>query len=197
MRKILSCAALGAALLAPAFAHAASDDSGLHPVVGVFLTGGGSKTVTVQYTNGDDYTMRAGQLFQLYGGVEYRVPDSGVAVQVNVGYHFDSAGGSNGDVRFTRYPVEAIALYQLAPQWRLGVGVRDATSAKLHGSGAANGIDANFNASLGAIVQAEWLPTPRWGVQLRYVHETYKLKDSTEDLRISGNHVGLGTAYYF
>jgi hypothetical protein len=197
MTKILSCAVLGAALLAPAFAHAASDDSGLHPVVGVFLTGGGSKTVTVQYTNGDDYTMRAGQLFQLYGGVEYRVPDSGVAVQVNVGYHFDSAGGSNGDVRFTRYPVEAIALYQLAPQWRLGVGVRDATSAKLHGSGAANGIDANFNASLGAIVQAEWLPTPRWGVQLRYVHETYKLKDSTEDLRISGNHVGLGTAYYF
>ena len=40
---------------------------------------------------------------------------------------------------------------------------------------------------------AEWLITPSMGLQLRYVHEKYKLDGTT----IDGSHGGLGFNYYF
>lgn len=197
MKTSILGAALAAALLAPGFAHAAADEGGLHGVVGMNLTGRGGDFATVYYTNGETYTLRAGQLFHLYGGLEYRLPDSGFALQANVGYHFDQAGGDNGDLRFSRVPVELIGLYKVAPSWRLGLGLRDATDARLHSSGATAMGDYRFKASVGEILQLEYLVSPSLGLDMRYVHEIYRLDGGGPGTSINGSHFGLGLAGYF
>ena len=53
--------------------------------------------------------------------------------------------------------------------------------------------DYDFKSSLGGLVMGEWLVTPHMGLQLRYVHETFRLDGISYD----GSHGGVGFNYYF
>ena len=200
MKQIIALAALAASALAPTLAHAGLDsDNPVHPLVGIALTGGGDKLASVEFTNGDSRSVTAGGLVQLSGGVEYHERGAPWGVQATIGYHFDNTSARNGDQRFDRFPIELIALYNVAPKFRLGVGARYAAGAKLHTDGAGTvdngngGGDFNFKSQIGGILMGEWLITPSMGVQLRYVHETYKFNG----VSIDGSHGGLGFNYYF
>ena len=74
------------------------------------------------------------------------------------------------------------------PQLRLGVGARDAASAKFKSSGAGDVGDFSFKSQIAPMLMGEWLITPSRGVQVRYVHATYK---------IDGRHAGLGLNDHF
>ena len=112
------------------------------------------------------------------------------------------AGLDNGNQRFSRWPLEAIALYSVAPQFRLGIGARYASSAKFTSDGAGYVGNADFSSRLGAVFMGEWLITPSMGLQLRYVNEKYKVDgiDNNGDpvrATIDGSHGGIGFNYYF
>jgi hypothetical protein len=81
----------------------------------------------------------------------------------------------------------------VAPKFRLGVGARYASSPKFTSDGAGYVGNADLKAQVGGILMGEWLFLPSMGVQLRYVHETYKL----DGISIDGSHGGLGFNYYF
>jgi hypothetical protein len=194
MKQIIALAALAASALAPTLAHAGLDSGNpVHPLVGIAITGGGDKLSTVDYTNGDSQDITAGGLVQLYGGVEFHQPGSPFAVQATFGYHVDSTHARNGNQQFSRWPIEAIALFNVAPKFRLGVGARYASSPKFTSDGAGHVGNADLKAQVGGILMGEWLFLPSMGVQLRYVHETYKL----DGISIDGSHGGLGFNYYF
>jgi hypothetical protein len=203
MKPIITSLALAAAALAPTLAHAGLDNGNpIHPLVGIAITGGGDKLSSVEYTNGDTVDITAGGLVQIYGGVEYHEKGSPFGFQGTFGYHVDSAGARNGNQRFQRWPLEAIALYNVAPQFRLGIGARYASSAKFTSDGAGYVGNADFSSRLGAIFMGEWLITPSMGLQLRYVNEKYKVDgyDSNGDpvrATIDGSHGGIGFNYYF
>lgn len=210
MKQLIAPLALAAAALAPTLAHAGLDsDNPLHPLVGIALTGGGDKLSSVEYENGTSSDVTAGGLVQLYGGVEFHQKDSPFGFQATFGYHVDNNSASNGSQRFQRWPIEAIALFNVAPKFRLGVGARYASSPKFTSDGAGYVGNADFKAHVGAIVMGEWLITPSMGLQLRYVHETYKIggscyygSDGNIDLcqapvTIDGSHGGVGFNYYF
>ncbi len=195
MKQTIALAALALSALAPTLAHAGLDSGNpLHPLVGIALTGGGDKLASVNYTNGDSQDITAGGLVQLYGGVEFHEQGSPFAVQATVGYHVDSTHARNGREQFTRWPIEAIGLYNVTPKFRLGAGVRYASSPKFTSDGAAAYVgNADLKAQVGGILMGEWLFTPSMGVQVRYVHETYKLDGDS----IDGSHGGVGFNYYF
>ena len=194
MKHITLVAALAAATLAPTLAQAAMDTSNpVHPLLGIALTGGGDKIASVEFQNGGSRDITAGGLVQVWGGVEYREQDSPFAVQGTIGYHFDNTSADNGSQRFERFPIELIALYSVTPHARVGVGARYAMSAKFKSSGAGDVGDFNFKSQLAPLLMGEWLITPSWGVQVRYVHETYKLNG----VSIDGSHGGVGLNYYF
>jgi hypothetical protein len=187
-------AALAATALVPTLAHAGLDTANpVHPLIGVALTGGGDKLASVEFEHGGSRDITAGGLVQVWGGVEYHEQGSPFAVQGTFGYHVDSTNADNGSQRFERFPLELIALYTLAPKFRLGVGARYATSAKFRSSGAGDVGDANFKSQIAPLFMGEWLITPSVGVQLRYVHETFKL----DGVSIDGSHGGVGVNYYF
>lgn len=204
MNRILAPLALAAAALVPTLAHAGLEsDNPVHPLVGVAITGGGDKLASVQYEDGYSKDIDAGGLLDVYGGIEFHEKDSPFGFQATIGYHFDNTSARNGNQRFSRVPFEAIALYNLAPRWRIGVGARFASDAKFRSSGAGDVGNEDFKSQLGAVVLGEWLITPSMGLQLRYVHETYKgdvydfSDDSVHRHTFDGSHGGIGFNYYF
>jgi len=185
---------LAAALcLACATTHAAD---GFKPLLGVSLTGGGKTLLSVEMENGDTQRVSSGGLVHLFGGFEFRAPDSPLTFQANVGYHVDDIGASNGDASFSRVPLELLAFWNTADNFRLGGGVRKATGAKFRSSGAADVGDFNMRTSVGFVLQAEYLFGQHHSLFVRYVDEKYKSSLLT-DGEVSGNHGGLGYAFRF
>lgn len=178
-----------AALCAVAAAHA--DVAGF---AGLGITGGGDKLATVEYTNGDTQNINSGGLVEFRGGAEYRAPNQPWAVQASIGYHVDRTAARNGDITFSRWPIELIGLWSAAPNVRLGAGLRYATNARLSSSGASYIGNYDMSASTGAIVEAEYLFTPHMGLAARYVSERYKFDNGVS---VDGNHVGVHFSYYF
>ena len=194
MKQIIAMTALAAAAIVPTLAHAGLDTANpVHPLIGLALTGGGDKLSSVEFSDGGSRDITAGGLVQIWAGVEYHEQGSPFAFQGTFGYHFDNTSADNGSQRFERFPLELIALYSFDPKFRLGIGARYATSAKFRSSGAGDVGDFNFKSQLAPMLMGEWLINPSVGLQLRYVHETYKING----VSIDGSHGGVGVNYYF
>ncbi len=181
-----------AAIAALAFAAPSHALEGFKPMVGAAVTGGGETLVTVIFTDGTSQKVQSGGLLQFFGGFEYQAPESPFAIQANLGYHVDDTTAKNGSVKFSRFPIEVLGLYQFNETFRLGLGLRKATSAKLSSSGATFVGNAKFTADTGLILQGEYLMGAT-SVYLRYVSEDYKIGSGS----VSGKHVGLGASYRF
>jgi hypothetical protein len=211
--------ALAIASLAPTLSHAQSTPSDVpdvaftapafrvSPMIGAFLTGGGEKLATLEYTDGSSQDVTTGGLLDLHAGLELR-PRGPFAVQGTVGYHVSIAGARNGDVTFSRVPIELIGLFEFAPHWRFGLGARYDTNVKLSSSGAASGVGAQeFDNAFGGVAEVEWMVTRRMGIVLRYVNESYRYSytyvNSDNDqitvghARVDGSHGGLGLDFHF
>lgn len=203
MKHIIAPLAIAAAALAPTLAHAGLDsDNPIHPLIGLALTGGGDKLASVDYSNGGSKDITAGGLVQIYGGLEYHEKGSPFGFQGTIGYHFDNTSADNGNQRFQRWPIEGIALFNVAQQFRLGLGARYAAAAKFTSDGAGYVGNADFKSRLGAIFMGEWLITPSMGLQLRYVSEKYRVDGVDNNgvpirATIDGSHGGIGFNYYF
>ena len=179
-----------------ATAGSALAQSNFRPFLGMGITSGGEKLVTVQWTNGESTNIKTGGMIDFRGGVEYRTPGSNFAFQGSVGYFFDQANGSNGKVSFTRFPFEALGLFNLNDNVRLGGGARFTSGAKFSGTGAASNLGTvNFDVSPGVVVEGEYLARGAYGVSLRYVAEKYK--PTNGGASVDGNHIGIRFNAYF
>jgi hypothetical protein len=159
----------------------------INPFVGFGYTFGGDKLATAVYTDGDSASIRAGQGFQINGGLEFLVSSS-VSATASVGYHVDRTSANNGSLKFERVPVELMGHYKLNNQFRVGAGVRFVSSATFSGSGVVSTEDVEFDSTTGAVIQGEYFFSPALSLIVRGVSEKYKLdgQGSTD-----GSHVGV------
>lgn len=193
MKKTILAAAL--AIGATFGAHAADAASPVRFLMGAGLTFGGDTLATVTFSDGRSEDIRGGGLVHLYAGGDFRVTDV-LSLQATVGYHVDdSSAASNGGVRFTRMPVDLLALYHVNDHVRLGAGVQFVNGPTLKGSGVASNVHIEFNNTTGAIVEAEYLFSPHMGAKLRYVGETFE--PTRGGPQAKGDHLGLMFSYYF
>jgi len=161
-------------------------------VLGLGLTGGGDTLATVVYTDGSTDSIKGGGLVHVYGGAEFRLGTQ-VTMQATVGYHVDeTSGGSDGSLRFSRYPIELLAHYHVTPQVKLGGGARIVNSAKIDSRGVLSGARFDFDSTVGAVIEGEWMVSPSIGLKLRYVSEKYKALGVSAD----GNHAGFYFSWY-
>ncbi|WP_073212947.1 outer membrane beta-barrel protein [Massilia sp. CF038] len=196
MKKIILSTAVAFGSLNAAQAQTAPQANPMRFFVGMGLTAGGDKMSTVEYTDGTSADIRAGNLLAFVGGIDYQVtPD--FSFQGSIGYHFDSADATNGSQRFSRFPVELLAYYHVAQQWRIGGGARYSTNARFSSSGAAEVGDTDLDSKVAGIVEAEYMPSAHWGVKLRYVKEEFKISRGTRSHVYKGDHVGVFGNYYF
>jgi len=194
MKKFAALIALAIASTGVAQAQAPAEDNGVRFFLGAGLTAGGDKLVKLEFTDGTDSTVTAGGLVQLTGGVDYRI-NSDFSLQTSINYHVSDATASDGSVKFTRMPIELIGYYNVTPEWRIGAGARYVSSAKLSASGNAGHGHVDFDNTVGALVEAEYMFSPKAGVKFRYVAEKYKVSITKE--KVDGNHFGAMFNYYF
>jgi hypothetical protein len=164
-------------------------------VAGLGFTGGGDEIATAYYTDGKSTRLHAGGGVQFYLGGDWKVSEE-VALQVNAGIHTDESDpASNGKLEFRRFPIELLGYYTPNAEWRIGGGARLITNAKLAGSGAAGGYDDKFDASVGAVLEAEYMTSKNFGIKFRAVKERYTLSGTS--LKFKGDHLGLLANFYF
>jgi opacity protein-like surface antigen len=192
MQKLLIGAVLG--VCATFSAQAADAAAPFKFVLGAGLTFGGDTLANVTYTDGTTDSIKAGGLFALYGGGEFRVGDA-VSLQATIGYHVDDTkAASNGSVKFSRYPVDLLAYYHLNDKFRLGAGAQFVNSPKLDGSGVASNINMSFESTTGVVLEGEYLFNPKMGLKVRAVTE--KFKPTGSSVSTNGNHVGVMFNFY-
>ena len=154
----------------------------MHPLVGIAITGGGDKLSSVEYTNGDSQDITAGGLVQFYGGVEYHEKGSPFGFQATIGYHVDSTSARNGHAEVRALAARSdrpVQRRRRSSAWASARATR--CRAKFTSDGAGYVGNGDFKSQLGGMVMAEWLITPSMGLQLRYVHEKYKLDGVATD----------------
>ncbi len=172
---------------------AANASEGVRFFLGLDAGGGGDTLATVHYTNGHDQSIKAGGGVQIKGGIDYPI-GSAAALRASVGYHYHTTAASNGDVTFSRWPLEVLGMWKLSDSFRLGAGVRYATNAKLTSSGAASNLGSlTLKGKAGVVLEGEYLYGTQVGIALRFVGDKYKVGNTS----VSGNHVALGLNYYF
>jgi long-subunit fatty acid transport protein len=195
--RVFACLVAGAAsVCAPAMAEESASPWQLVGSVGVGF--GGDSLAKGEYSSGTDFSIRAGSGLTLAVGAAYQVTPKW-AVQSTVGYQFDTTNASDGEIDFTRYPVELLGFYTLNDRWRLGAGLRSATSATLGVSGAGYRFSSGekFKSGLGQILEVQYFmgESKRFALSGRYVLEEFESKQNGRT--VSGNHIGLmGTFYY-
>ena len=152
------------------------------------IGGGGSDLVEVMLSDGSTQTLSAGDGVSFAIGVMCTplwVGDSvGVGLTATAGYKYWSVGASNGDISIGRAPL-TLALHvlpRLSPRWFLlgRGGLQKEVDVHISSSGAAAGIDASPEASLGGFGEAGFYrlsdtATQDWGWSLtfRYTKLTY------------------------
>ncbi|HEX7507575.1 MAG TPA: hypothetical protein VF550_12430, partial [Polyangia bacterium] len=119
--------------------------TGFH--IGSGISFGGDDLVTAYYKNGDRNTMSAGSGLSLYiGGMvtPFWIDDfAGFGAIGSIGWKYDSVGGTNADVSFSRFP-SVLALQALIRAWEHGYltiagGASKEFNAQIAGSGDLSG----------------------------------------------------------
>jgi len=197
MKKTI--AVLAATLLMAGAAHAQAQRPGaaVRPFVGFGLTFGGDKLESFDFSDGTSTSVHAGGIVDFKGGVDFIVSGP-VSMQASVGYHVDSAHGSNGDYTFSRVPLELLAYFSPANNFRIGGGLRKSVDAHVDSSGAVGGFDSNFESKLAYVIEGEYFPWQRFGIKVRAVSEKFEGQSGTYRGRTyDGTHGGIYGVYYF
>jgi hypothetical protein len=147
-----------------------------------------------------EFSVKAGNGLAVAAGVSYSITDK-VDVQFSIGHERTSTSGSNGDFAFTRVPVELLGFYNVGDHWRVGGGLRSATSARLESYGVVSGVgNYDFSPRLGYVLEAQYLtkknasPLGRFGVAFKLVDETFEYAPTSYLAR--GHHLGVSLIYY-
>jgi hypothetical protein len=159
----------------------------------------------VQDSNGYSQRVSAGALFELGGGILWRLPERPLSLQLTANWHGDSAG-TNSAVTFTRYPLEALAFYQPTDSMRFGLGMRYVLD-PVSGARINNNTERiYFKNTIGTIVEAGYAIDKEDWLNLRLVWEKYQpyacscgggIVPVQSSPSVNGFHVGVNWVIHF
>jgi hypothetical protein len=185
-KAILALVVLGAAAF-PSAMHAAD-------LRGAFVAGydtGGDKLVTVTFLNGETDSIRANEGFYAGGGFSVLNDSKDIEFLGTLAIKYSSITASNGDVTFTRLPLDLLAFYRWQ-SFRLGGGLTYVINPKVKSSGIPGNANATLDNAAGVVVQGDYL-LGRVAIGLRYTALDYKVFGST----VKSNGVGLSFGFTF
>ena len=155
---------------------------------------GGDTLVTVPYTDGSKANVDAGAGVTLGGGMNWLLSDS-LILQTTAAWKFQTIPeATNGDLTWTRFPVEAIALYN-AEKIRMGAGLTYHLMNKLSATGAISSEARDYDNTLGYVFSFEYLSSPRLSFTARYTVIDYTETGTSNSA--DGNSLGIGVNFYF
>jgi len=118
---------------------------------------GGEKLFTVQFTDGGDQTIYAGQGATGSVGILVRPSASiPVSARIGAGFKFVLTAADNANISFTRLPVDASLLINVTPDVHLGAGYVLHLAPRLNGDGFFESV--SYNVAQGAMFEVGY----RW-----------------------------------
>lgn len=186
-RKTAWCLVVLFATAVPAVSHAAD----VRPVLVAGYDTGGDKIVSVTFTNGETDSLRANEGLYVGGGISVINDDKNIEFLGTVNYKFASLHASNGDIDWTRIPLDALLFYRMQ-SFRVGAGLTYVMSPRLSGSGVAGGVNTKVDDALGFLIQADYL-LGKVAIGVRGTFVSYKSGGSTAN----GNGVGVTFGFTF
>ena len=188
----LALAACGSAFAAASPADEASP-AGIHPVVGMLLTGTiGSNAIAVTNPDGIGASGSLSGRFEAFAGAEFPVDPNGLTIRLTVGLHASGPFKGDGSERMTSVPFEATLWYPLNDKLRVGAGMRYAMRSRF--SGAGKHTSDGLNATPALVMGVGYQLMPHLDVDARYVYERYEQSSGVD---VEASHWGLGlTARY-
>ena len=189
-RKSWALLALALALAVPE-SHSQEE---IRPMLKLGFDFGGDTLVTVRFTDGTTQSIKANQGIYFGAGASILLTNpKDIEVEVALSYKEDSVTAANGEVVFSRVPLDALVFYRLPEHFRVGGGLTYHLNPKLSTSGVVGNININFDDALGWVLQAEYLlpprslRTPKMTVGARYTMLDYQTNGATA----KSNGVGI------
>ena len=181
----------GLAVCAAAGAQAAE----IRPLIKAGAEFGGDTMATVTFDDGDTQKIRGNAGVYLGGGAAIIDAARNMEYHLTVAYKFYFVDADNGDVEWTRVPLEALAFYRFE-RVRLGGGLTYHVNPRIEGSGFATPLDIKFKDALGVVLQVDWRATEGLGLGVRYTFIEY---EATGNFRgnAKGNGFGITASYTF
>src|ERR1700704_6723443 len=134
-----------------ATAASASQARDVRPVVKGGFDFGGDTLVTARFTDGSTRSVKANQGFYVGGGASILNDAGTLEGELSLSYKMGLVDASNGDLKFTRLPLEALAFYRWT-SFRLGGGLTYHINPELKGSGVASGVNHSFDNAAGFVL---------------------------------------------
>ncbi|MGH8692329.1 MAG: outer membrane beta-barrel protein [Burkholderiales bacterium] len=152
---------------------------------------GGDTITTAVFTNGDTETIKANEGLYVGGGAAIINDAKDMEFHVTLAYKFALINADNGDIEWTRWPIEALAFYRWS-RVRAGGGLAYHVNPQLDGSGVASNIDVKFKDAFGLVLQVDWRITEKIALGGRYTALKYEAKAPASG---SAKTNGVGVAF--
>jgi hypothetical protein len=153
----------------------------------------GETLVTAVFADGETETMKANEGFYFGGGLAVIEEARRFELHATVAYKFGVINASNGEIEWTRFPLEVLAFYRFQ-KVRVGGGLTYHLSPRLEGDGVVGGLDVRFKDALGALLQVDWLFTQNLAVGARYTVLKYEAEGA---FRGDAHSKGLGVTFSY
>lgn len=171
-------------LLAFMPALAVADDWDIVPVVGMDVQFGGDTIQTIDYTDGSDQEIKAGNGLVFNAGALLDLPLAGTQLRSTLGFKYSTSQAENVDVNKIAWPFEAGLRYSLDNGVFAEVGAVKHFAASYSASGAGYDRDEDYDTSIGLNLKAGW----RF-ITVGYSQQTYEYED--EEYDASSINIGL------
>jgi hypothetical protein len=182
------------AVLVLTAAAGASQALDISPVIKGGYDTGGDTLINVIFTDGSTESIKANEGFYFGGGVSILNDDGTLEAELTVAYKAEIINASNGKLKFTRIPLEALGFYRW-PKFRLGGGLTYHMDASLDGSGVASPVNRNYDDAAGFVLQGDYLVNQKFSIGLRYTSIEYK--QTNTGAKFKGDGVGFTVGYRF
>lgn len=173
-------------------ASGAASASELRALVKAGYDFGGDTLQNVQFQDGTTESIKANDGFYVGGGIAFIPGNTNFETQLTLAWKYTGVTASNGDISFTRFPVEALAFYNW-DYFRVGGGLTYHLNPKLKRTGAVTGGSVDFSSRVGAVAQVDYRITENVAVGLRYTAITYT--SSGRDIRGDGFGVAISGTF--
>lgn len=143
---------------------------------------GGDELITVEFTNGNDQTMHAGQGIHLAAGTEISFNSiDALIVRASIGLKWSPTAADDANIAFTRFPLTISPFWQINEDFRIGLGGTYHLGPKFHGDGFVDDID--FSSAFGTRIEIGY----KW-VAITYTLMNYNSEFNTD---VNGNGIGV------
>jgi hypothetical protein len=178
-----------AALAAPSAQAEDWQPPAIRPLVGALLTVGEGTKLAVTNSEGAPAQVDLGSLLDVYAGAEFPLAPNGLALQLTAGAHQTT---SSGGVSARRYPLEAILMYPVSGNVRLGGGIRYPLHLTFSGASTTN--PPAISATPGFFGTVEIRLGEHLALNLRFVEEQYEYSTKGS---FNASHFGAGISAFW